>query len=324
MAVRNQFFTPRYVVEFLTENTLGRLWHEMRRGESEIERRCSFMVRRPREVFLGEPRMTHRRLFGDSNQLVVPPHVSAAFQGDLSQLDQAEIGRDQWWIAAGLPPDQFARLTGEPYSAADDFKPLDRVWQALDGDGPTDVLNDLVIVWMALSHFVLTSSGGAYSIEPFQRLWAAFAKATRRHLDDQEETSAKPLFLPYRPEKDPRELCILDPACGSCHFLLYSYDLLETIYEEGWEAGAGRLRSDYSDRAKLKRAIPELILRHNLHGIDIDPRAAQIGSLALWMRAQRSWQDTPRSERPPIRRTNIVIAEAMPGERTCSKTSVQA
>src|SRR4029453_19017692 len=29
LAVRNQFFTPRYVVQFLTDNTLGRLWLEM-------------------------------------------------------------------------------------------------------------------------------------------------------------------------------------------------------------------------------------------------------------------------------------------------------
>ncbi|MEW5817068.1 MAG: SAM-dependent methyltransferase, partial [Spirochaetota bacterium] len=28
LAVRNQFFTPRYVVEFLTDNTLGRIWYE--------------------------------------------------------------------------------------------------------------------------------------------------------------------------------------------------------------------------------------------------------------------------------------------------------
>ena len=27
LAVRNQFFTPRYVVEFLTDNTLGRIWY---------------------------------------------------------------------------------------------------------------------------------------------------------------------------------------------------------------------------------------------------------------------------------------------------------
>ena len=31
LAVRNQFFTPRYVVQFLTDNTLGRIWYEMRR-----------------------------------------------------------------------------------------------------------------------------------------------------------------------------------------------------------------------------------------------------------------------------------------------------
>ena len=32
LAVRNQFFTPRYVVQFLVDNTLGRLWLEMQRG----------------------------------------------------------------------------------------------------------------------------------------------------------------------------------------------------------------------------------------------------------------------------------------------------
>src|SRR6185312_6985922 len=32
LAVRNQFFTPRYVVELLTDNTLGRTWYEMRQG----------------------------------------------------------------------------------------------------------------------------------------------------------------------------------------------------------------------------------------------------------------------------------------------------
>ena len=38
LAVRNQFFTPRYVVEFLTDNTLGRLWYEMTRGETRPAR----------------------------------------------------------------------------------------------------------------------------------------------------------------------------------------------------------------------------------------------------------------------------------------------
>ncbi|HWE61512.1 MAG TPA: hypothetical protein VHB98_07360 [Chloroflexota bacterium] len=53
LAVRNQFFTPRYVVEFLTDNTLGRTWYEMRRGETRLVEQCRYMVRRKRPVFLG-------------------------------------------------------------------------------------------------------------------------------------------------------------------------------------------------------------------------------------------------------------------------------
>ena len=53
LAVRNQFFTPRYVVQFLTDNTLGRIWYEMRQGETRL-RDLDYLVRRPNEVFLAE------------------------------------------------------------------------------------------------------------------------------------------------------------------------------------------------------------------------------------------------------------------------------
>src|SRR5262249_7792050 len=60
-----------------------------------------------------------------------------------------------------------------------------------------------------------------------------------------------------------------------------------------------------------------LIVEHNLHGIDIDPRAVQIAGLSLWLRAQRAWQQqgVKPAGRPEIRRSNIVCAERMPGER---------
>ena len=54
LAVRNQFFTPRYVVEFLTDNTLGRIWYEMRKGETRLKDECQYLVRRPNEIFLTE------------------------------------------------------------------------------------------------------------------------------------------------------------------------------------------------------------------------------------------------------------------------------
>ena len=54
LAFRNQFFTPRYVVEFLTDNTLGRIWYEMRKGNTRLKDECRYMVRRPAEVFLDD------------------------------------------------------------------------------------------------------------------------------------------------------------------------------------------------------------------------------------------------------------------------------
>ena len=51
LAFRNQFFTPRYVVEFLTDNTLGRIWYEMRKGNTRLKDEYRYLVRRPGEVF---------------------------------------------------------------------------------------------------------------------------------------------------------------------------------------------------------------------------------------------------------------------------------
>lgn len=138
---------------------------------------------------------------------------------------------------------------------------------------------------------------------------------------------------PERPAKDPRDLRVIDPACGSGHFLLYAFDLfagdlsrgIPGIYEEAWQSGAtlpsaltGRtLKQDYATLDDLRCALPGMILGHNLHGVDIDPRAAQIAALALWVRAQKAFNafGIPASERPIIARTNIVTAEPMPGDR---------
>lgn len=181
LAVRNQFFTPRYVVEFLTDNTLGRTWFQMREGKTVLAERCAYLVK------------------------------------------DGEVGA-------------------------------------------------------------------------------------------------------AREQKDPRDIKVLDPACGSGHFLLYAFDLLVMIYEEAWEDGhtpypafsksGNSIVEDYPTIEDLRKALPALILKHNLHGVDIDPRCAQIAQLALWMRAQKAFKDfgIARAARPIIRRANIVIAEPMPGQ----------
>jgi hypothetical protein len=211
LAFRNQFFTPRYVVEFLTDNTLGRIWYEMRKGDTRLKDECRYMVRRPTEVFLkpGEQ----------------PPKEAAEGRDDLSQ----------------------------------------------------------------------------------------------------EELLKLPVHIPHRPKKDPRELKILDPACGSGHFLLYCFDLLQTIYDEAYaDPDLGPvLHEEWPMLDEFRRQVPRLMLACNLHGIDIDLRASQIAALALWLRCQRAYQDMGlKKDRPKITRSNFVCAEPMPGEQHMLKEFV--
>jgi hypothetical protein len=192
LAVRNQFFTPRYVVQFLVDNSLGRQWFEMTKGQTALLDSCKYMVKREQEIFL-------------------------------------EKGEE-------LPEDKIV---------------------------------------------------GANYIE-------------------------------YRQLKDPREIFMLDPACGSMHFGLYCFDLFEQIYLEAWDKHPELmtdLRDKYMREDFIKR-IPGYILRYNIHGVDIDPRAIQIAGLSLWLRAQKSYDKLglQPADRPAISKSNLVIAEPMPGD----------
>ena len=222
LAVRNQFFTPRYVVEFLTDNTLGRIWYEMTQGATTLKEHCRYLVRRPNEIFL-------------------KPGETAPEQAKQDNLSQEDLLK-------------------------------------------------------------------------------------------------QPVHIPHRPLKDPRTILMLDPACGSMHFGLYAFDLFEVIYDEAWELeeklgaealsrppGMKPLRDTYAGKDAFLKDVPRLIIEHNLHGIDIDPRCAQIAGLSLWLRAQKAWQrlGLKPAERPAIKRSNIVCAEPMPGEKELLREFVE-
>lgn len=70
---------------------------------------------------------------------------------------------------------------------------------------------------------------------------------------------------------EPESIKVLDPACGSGHILVEAYQLLKAIYQE---------------RGYRSRDIPQLILQHNLFGLDIDDRAGQLAGFALLMLAR--------------------------------------
>lgn len=129
--------------------------------------------------------------------------------------------------------------------------------------------------------------------------------------------------------RDPRGIKLLDPACGSMHFGLYAFDVFERIYQEAWDLeqrnGPGSLTDDealpplttiYTDEQEFRRDVPRLIIERNIFGVDIDPRAAQIASLALWLRAQRAWHDAgiKAVDRPLVGQGNVIAAIAPPAE----------
>ena len=190
LAVRNQFFTPRYVVEFLVDNTLGRIWFNWTGGQTDLRDRCQYLLVKP----------------------------------------------------------------------------------------------------------------------------------------DEQPEAAKRL-------RDPRTIKLLDPACGSMHFGLYAFDLFLEVYREAWDweqtHGPGCLDTEtggsadlkplsqtYADQDAFLHDVPRLIIEHNIYGVDIDPRAAQIASLALWLRAQRAWHEAgvKAKDRPQVGRGHVVAAVAPPAE----------
>ncbi|WP_137287842.1 BREX-5 system adenine-specific DNA-methyltransferase PglX, partial [Halorussus salinisoli] len=90
----------------------------------------------------------------------------------------------------------------------------------------------------------------------------------------------------------------IDPACGSGHFLLYAFDVLERI----WWAETDLDRGE----------IPAKILEHNLYGVDIDLRSCQLSAFNLYLKARtRAEAEGDDFEMPNL---GIVCADARVAE----------
>jgi hypothetical protein len=70
---------------------------------------------------------------------------------------------------------------------------------------------------------------------------------------------------------------ILDPACGSGHFLVYAFDMLLDFYRE---------ETTFTGTEWSDADIVQSIIGHNLHGIDIDPRAVQLAAAGLYIKTK--------------------------------------
>lgn len=98
-----------------------------------------------------------------------------------------------------------------------------------------------------------------------------------------------------RNEKPLEKWRIIDPACGSGNFLIYTMTLLYDLYMDQAE----NFCADYS-----RRDIPALIVENNLYGVDLDERAVQISQIALRIKAREL--GGRRGKHP--RHTNVVAS----------------
>ena len=103
------------------------------------------------------------------------------------------------------------------------------------------------------------------------RLWMLNNQSSTVKADMEYYIQPESMETEFLKINSPEEISLIDPACGSGHILVYAFDLLFKIYEEHGYIG---------------RDIPALILKHNLYGIDIDKRAAQLAAFALMMKAR--------------------------------------
>ncbi|MEE5988986.1 BREX-1 system adenine-specific DNA-methyltransferase PglX, partial [Ligilactobacillus equi] len=79
------------------------------------------------------------------------------------------------------------------------------------------------------------------------------------------------------------DVCVIDPAMGSGHILIYIFDLLMDIYES-----EGYSRSNAA----------QSIIQNNLYGLDIDTRAFQLGYFAVMMKYRQYNRRAFRKQTP--------------------------
>lgn len=318
LAVRNQFFTPRYVVEFLTDNTLGRIWYEMTQGQTSLKESCRYLVRRPNEIFLKEGEQPPAQAESNAtdglsqeellNQPVHIPHRALKDPREIKMIDPA-CGSMHFGLYAF---DLFERIYEEAWHLEEigDQLARDYGWSA----DPSPIAVPESVRLRREAQVACFASGRKMRAEEAVLVLARYQDGS---------IAGRPLI--YHPSQ------VVSRQSFSVVLPLVEFDYQRAMREQWFAASTGCLFLelarcfDYETRpsptreeayAAFRRDVPRLIIEHNIHGIDIDPRAVQIAGLSLWLRAQKSWQEQglkPQA-RPQIRRSNIACAEPMPGE----------
>lgn len=92
------------------------------------------------------------------------------------------------------------------------------------------------------------------------------------------------------------QLKVLDPACGSGSFLIKAYDILDRYYRKN-DKSYDQTTLDLTSGIPFTKKVE--ILRNNIFGVDLDPRAVEITQLNLLMKVAE------KAHRLPVLQNNI-------------------
>jgi hypothetical protein len=148
----------------------------------------------------------------------------------------------------------------------------------------TQLFTEPYMVQWLLQNSLGRSYHEAYPDSALPETWAYYIR--QRPEGQQAPESPRPLHA----------LDLIDPCCGSGHFLREAFDMFAAMYRE---------RHPEMSAAE----IADRILTRHLHGIDLDPRAAQLTALTLYLRAWEYVKDEGRKTkdgRRPLGTSSVV------------------
>lgn len=284
-----QLFTPDWIVRYLVENSLGRLWM-LNHPASRLAESMEYYIP------------------DDSGQWTVDSERKKATCQENGGTENADtklsgydsLAKSDGSLCRNLSPDKSISQSGtvcvdqsdSPGSRINSVQYCRRTGEKIDGGVSEFSLNRQGLSCGDGNAVNTCGSVGVSVAGACANCGATQFRSTQNVVGTGDQTVHSPLTADYLRISSPEEIRICDPCCGSGHMLTYAFDLLVRIYEE---AGFS------------SREIPSLILKNNLYGIEIDPRAGELAAFALTMKAREHDSRFLRRENAP--KPNICVLQ---------------
>jgi len=292
-----QLFTPNWIVQYLVQNSVGRLWL-MANPSSSLKSQWPYYIE--------------------------PAEQTPEVQAQLDALIRERVASDQWPVVRGGAENGGEALSGADRLAKGDglghsgvstnaaVSPGRTLWvdqpdssgsgfDTFQHSGGTSPAVDGGVSQLSLDSPGVPGGTGNPSTHCSQSELSRVDANRTGHvsidgsIEDVSRTQGQTNHWPLTTGHyllNPESITVLDPACGSGHILVEAHEVLKGIYlERGYQA----------------RSIPRLILEKNLYGLDIDDRAAQLAGFALLMKARA---DDRRLLETPVKLNVLSLQES--------------